>query len=486
MDERVFVVSDLHLGGKPGAGAEPSFQMCMPQSRERLSQFFTWAAGHCNAQRTVRLVLAGDIVDFLAEEDALAEHGYRAFTANQDSACRKLERIFGDTADVWMALAAALKGGVRLTMLLGNHDVELALPAPRRALVARLGNVPFEFLHNGEALPLGPVLIEHGNRSDSWNEIDHDSLRELCSELSRNEPSVRSLQTPGSELVVRVMNGLKHKYRFVDLLKPETSAVLPLIAVLEPRAWSEILGCWKLVTGRLSNRTDVQGKPRDRRNIAAYEQQESASEIAPERHDEDLELARELAGADAHVEVRGNARDIGARDTALGWLDAMRAARDRQEKRPHVERLVRALRRLNRDNISFQVDREHNSYLAPVRAALARGFELVVFGHTHLVKRVRLEDGGHVRYLNTGTWADLIRLPDLGGRDGDADTALARFVDDLATNHLASYREQHPTFVQIDRGSGNRFEADVYWFFGDRAEPVPNGILPVKPAARET
>ena len=39
----------------------------------------------------------------------------------------------------------------------------------------------------------------------------------------------------GSQLVVEVMNAVKRDYPFVDLLKPETEAVLPILAALNPK-----------------------------------------------------------------------------------------------------------------------------------------------------------------------------------------------------------------------------------------------------------
>lgn len=37
--------------------------------------------------------------------------------------------------------------------------------------------VRVEFLLNGEACVAGPLLVEHGNRMDSWNAVHYDALR---------------------------------------------------------------------------------------------------------------------------------------------------------------------------------------------------------------------------------------------------------------------------------------------------------------------
>lgn len=468
MHERVFVISDLHLGGASGEGKDPGFQMCTAKGRVRLCEFIRWAASHRTSERGVHLVVAGDIVDFLAEEDPGSPHGFRAFTANDADAQRKLVRILERTDEVWQTLRQFCESGARLTLMIGNHDVELGLPAPRRELLSRLSSPNVEFLHDGEALSLGPVLIDHGNRADSWNQIDHDTVRELRSEISRGEPSERTLETPGSELVVRVMNGLKKEYGFVDLLKPETSAVLPLLAVLEPASYERIRDCARLVANSLGNKTDATGKPRDSRKIAGQDGTEASETprasgiVSPDREEQakeslaDLDIARELATAPSSGR---DTRQIGGVDSALGWADIWRAS-GASDRATQLRRLRRGLRRLTRDDISFNVNREEEKYLRPARAAIKRGFRVVLFGHTHLVKRAIWPGRGV--YLNTGTWADLIQLPALDAEDAAAVKQFEQFAEDLACNRLTAWRRQRPTFAQIDRGEGEQVNADVF------------------------
>jgi hypothetical protein len=69
---------------------------------------------------------------------------------------------------------------------------------------------------------VGELLIEHGNRYDSWNILDDNGLRETVSCASRGERPLGELRVcPGSYLVEQVMNPLKKRYHFIDLLKPE-------------------------------------------------------------------------------------------------------------------------------------------------------------------------------------------------------------------------------------------------------------------------
>ena len=59
---------------------------------------------------------------------------------------------------------------------------------------------------------------------------------------------------------------------------------------------------------------------------------------------------------------------------------------------------------------TWDVTREDDKYVRAATASAKRGYRVVVYGHTHLVKRVALGDGA--TYLNAGTWADLMRFPD--------------------------------------------------------------------------
>jgi hypothetical protein len=95
-----------------------------------------------------------------------------------------------------------------------------------------MGSGRVEFIYDNQAFGEKPVLIEHGNRYDSWNVIAHDQLREVRSAMSRGEAPPLFESPAGSRLVINIMNKIKAKFTFVDLLKPEDAALLPLRAAL--------------------------------------------------------------------------------------------------------------------------------------------------------------------------------------------------------------------------------------------------------------
>jgi UDP-2,3-diacylglucosamine pyrophosphatase LpxH len=230
----LYVISDLHLGGIAPSATSPGFQICSEQGQTLLADFLHWVAGQHTDAHGIHLIVNGDSVDFLAEEQ------FEAFTADQNAAEEKLSKIIGRTKTIWHEFRRIAKSGAEVTFGLGNHDIELALPRPRRRLRAELGSGLVDLVFDNSAIAIGDVLIEHGNRYDGWNAIQHDSLRRISSAVSRGEKPQEMLPAPGSVLVIEVMNELKSKYRFIDLLKPEQETVLPMIAALNPSALRKI------------------------------------------------------------------------------------------------------------------------------------------------------------------------------------------------------------------------------------------------------
>lgn len=444
MGKTLFVISDLHLGGAEG------FQMCSASGRARLARFIDWAAAQTHDGTKVHLVLNGDIVDFLAEED---ESGFTAFVVDENKARRKLTRIADDCEPVFAALRRFTAAGNGLTLLIGNHDVELSLPAVRRQFLGLLGEGRIEYLYDNEAFTAGPVMIEHGNRYDGWNMVNHGELRQIRSRLSRGEKPSGFAAQPGSELVARVMNPVKKKFGFVDLLKPETGGVVPILAVLDPGLWQEVGTAM-------------------RESAAAWYRGRFTEDGLPERADY-------VGKVKADKEASG--RQLLPEDLSAGLDEADKAATDSLPRGGQVGRVkdiavdlllkkFRAWR--GKADLTFSVEHEDNAYLKPAREYSKR-FRVVVFGHTHLAKRIDLGDGA--LYLNTGTWADLMRIPAAvyEGDEAAGLEALTRFLHDVEKNNIAGFRRQVPTFARIELDGNERLQSADVLFFDDDDGAVP-------------
>jgi UDP-2,3-diacylglucosamine pyrophosphatase LpxH len=442
MRTTLYVISDLHLGGAPGDNGQPGFQICPPRNQARLAQFINGLPGP-GPDADVRLVLAGDIVDFLAEEQ------FEVFTADRHAARAKLEHIIAITRPVWTALKDfVVQRGGALTLMLGNHDLELCLPGVRQLLLDTIGTGRVEFLYDNQAYTCGSVLIEHGNRFDEWNAVPHGALRRFRSQLSRGETPSPFPALPGSQLVVEVMNRLKNDYSFVDLLKPETAGVLPILAALGAGSLRSIWQGFQKYCQTFAVDFDEHRVPVDETYIGARENADQAL----------FDLAEDIA-------LGGEGTQVGAiTDVLTGARDAVSA----KVREYHRGALFKALRgRAESHRLAFDVEQEIAIYATPARQAVQAGYQVVVYGHTHLVKRVPLGDqrGPLPVYMNTGTWADLIRVPDAvwAADEEAARLALREFVTDLESDTVERWRRAAPTFARIELDGTVVVSSDVYF-----------------------
>jgi UDP-2,3-diacylglucosamine pyrophosphatase LpxH len=473
----IFVISDLHLGGAPASDGKPAFQMCTEAGRAQLERFITWATGRLGGEWDVQLVVAGDIVDFLAEE---REGGFQAFTRDDAQATEKLRVILNDTAGVWRCFANIVQRGGALTLMLGNHDLELSLPGPRRLLLDTLGPGRVEFIYDNQAFTFSDVvLVEHGNRYDDWNAVPHDDLRETRSRLSRGETSLFD-PLPGSLMVTELVNPTKKELAFVDLLKPQDAALLPFLALLAPNRYEQVKATLKNRIRALRVRYGPGQQPKDR-NFVGLDTEAPA--VPPGLGTGDAEDDALVALADA-VAAGGDAAMVGAVSSFVErWKDAVKGVKETFKKK-QLDLLLDVLRAFRGTNTrAFDVGVEEEKYLQAATESAANGFKVIVYGHTHLPKRISLAGrkssndvaiGPGTFYLNSGTWADLMALP--AGLLAPEKTKNARelleiFANDLAHNRLESWRRQLPTFAAIDVEGGRVTTSEVQ-MLADGESPV--------------
>lgn len=428
--------------------------MCPPSTHALLARFIE-ALPKSDSECESILVIAGDVVDFLAEAP------YQAFTVDENEACAKLEHIFDSSKSVWDALNgfARNKHGT-LNIMLGNHDIELALPRVRQMFIERVGVGRTSLFYDNEACVIGPVLIEHGNRFDAWNAVPHGALRRVRSQLSRRLPVEPGFpELPGSRMVTEVINPLKRQYPFIDLLKPEQAVALPIAAALGAigltttwQAFKKFRDTWAVEYDEAS------GEPTNPDYIAG--------ELDPDQ--EVWDLAQDIAArADIRTDEDGSGGFPDLRAIARSGINAVNTALHaaRLSALFQAFRELGKLRRLHEE--TFAVDREIEGYLVPARRSFEAGFEAVVYGHTHLPKHVKgeREQGGETHYINTGTWADLMCMPE-GVWDQDevqGREAFNRFCQDLGAANLANWRRSMPTYALIEIADGHVCEAGLHF-----------------------
>lgn len=403
---------------------------------------------------TSELVINGDFVDFLAED----HHGWHAFLDDPDAARQVLERIMDDderpTVAVFDALARLVARKTRLTILLGNHDIELSYRPVQDSLLRRIGAGDIRFIFDNDAYRVAPnALIEHGNRYDTSNRVDHDGLRRYRSLRSRDASATPAMASfsppPGSQLVADVMNPIKQRYRFIDLLKPETAPLFALILALEPGLRSKLGDIAKFLIRSVRHRSAANAMPAFQGDAAVTTSDPNVVALGtwfgPEldAYGSDMAARDTLAAATAITEL-------------LVWPGGDLLARAPQFKR--------ALRALD-DDETFVLSAE--SKKSPYRIAAEhltrvrdghRICDYVVFGHTHLARRVELDTGA--TYINTGTWAGLMQYP---RNLADDDARLTTFLQDIRDNRFE--RMFRPRFARIeidDRGLATATTLEPY------------------------
>ena len=381
---RTLILSDLHLGnGGPydifaGAAELPA-----------LLDSFTRTPTH--------VVFNGDSFDFLLNDDPLA------VDSKQTVAQARALVGSAQTAPSLQALGRVLAAGGRATMVVGNHDLELALPEVQAVVRAALGQpaaVASRLVFRDGTEPLllevggARVLVTHGEHNDVANRIDYGSL--LSTDRTRFQ------YPPGSVLVKNLLNPLKHQHRmrYMDLLKPDFQGAVMVALGVKPDALKVLMtsGTLTLIRRMLENQ--------DLPPAFAIEPRDANT---PSEADE--QLARTLAEVDLddeEVEALMSVLDPQSLNS-FDNPDALGRARLKLCKAGFA-----LYARLHR-KVAGTTGTEYFS-LEPAKDELAESERLgrkfshqaVVMGHTHAA---RWHQGNGRVYANTGTWISLLRLP---------------------------------------------------------------------------
>jgi UDP-2,3-diacylglucosamine pyrophosphatase LpxH len=426
----VYVVSDIHLGGRKDE--EGNFQIF--NRGERLGNLIR----HITEQRKdedVALVLNGDIIDSLAEDDV---PGYVAH--NGEIALRMMARLYSDPSfsPVWESLSSLVQTPRRhLIFVVGNHDIELSLPVIEDSIRNKLAQGREDALarihfatHGGGyrcRVANAHVFCTHGNEIDSWNCVDFTKLGELANAINAGRTIALSKWEPnaGTQLVVDVMNTIKRRFPFVDLLKPETAAVASVVMALDKKTlkkvdFSAVIPVLKKnIRGRKAvkdllgpDRSDLPEVPPEAIaeevanellgpsfNRAVQEQRvkmSGASEdnllLAAEKNIADGKKASKLVDSETEQDEL-----LGWEDYVGGWIGFI----------PRKKGLRKALQDWLEDDKTFDVNLKDN-YYKEMKKRVSDQIDFVITGHSHKPRALELSPNRY--YYNCGTWIRTLRL----------------------------------------------------------------------------
>lgn len=421
MLSRAIVLSDIHLG--------PGGPLTVFRDGAALNLFLRKLASD---QLSTELILAGDVFDFLQCSD------YVGF--DPEKAPERFRSIVKHNQAVFEALAAfADHPQHEITILSGNHDPEVLLPAVRTEFekaVKRRGTVKYEELLTGgdderysiwgRSLWDNSVWVVHGDRWDTFNAIHRDAL------LGRS--TQKFVLPPGSHLVFEVLSKLQDggSMPWVYELKPELETVLPLLWYLAPVATKSYLRQhFGLMAGLLKNyvqaallRGPTLGVPQVPAPL------EDLGQILGAILAEDL---REMKPHDAEV-LLAQLED---------WTPKSTPAVPTLAVHDGVRRwLLRAWLRAVRKNNRFLATDGHDGLPTQSQTYWPNALRVLVAGHTHAPRQ-----RSHQRpmYVNAGTWLPIGRLP-----EGD----MKQVIDDIEAGKPWPVTVPR-SFVVIDREGRN-------------------------------
>ncbi len=380
------------------------------------------------------MLINGDLVDFLAERPFLH--------FDPDGAVDKLARIVADGAfaPVWTALREfAAADNCHLFINLGNHDLELALPWVRARLLEILadgspqarGQVTVSVDGSGIRCRVGgaQVLAVHGNEADTWNLADYEAIRRIGRDIVQGVPVGPWIPNAGSRLVVEVMNDVKSRFPFVDLLKPEIEAVIPTILALAPDQRDKIPGIRRTV-GRLlvdwaRRRVGLLGADEQETDAAKVVSGTAAADARGPRRSRS-EPMTSIATREYALSLLDETEErLGRNTPPLSLIDAdtqgdylgARTAFVKMVRRSGTSEVLReALERLGKDR-SFDLTDEDDQFQKLDKQI--GDVDLLLAGHTHL-ERMIPRQRGRGTYFNTGTWVRLIHFDKNALGDPDA------------------------------------------------------------------
>jgi predicted phosphodiesterase len=376
---KTVVLSDTHLGNGQGydifAGAEalPAFLDSFPDP--------------------IRVVINGDVVDFLMNEDPL--------TLEVPRAVEQARAIVENPATraTLQALGRVLAKGGGVFLRLGNHDVEMYLPEVQaifRAALDQPAEIASRLIYQTGEDPMilevggARLLVAHGEHNDAWNRIDYKSL-----EQREGDRYPDFVYPPGSKLVKELLNPLKREYglRFADLVKPDMQGGFLTVLGVDPQAAKAVAGQanilslgWQLLK-RMAGPFTFGDSEEDLQLAGRVEE----AGLTPEEAD-----ALEAILGDGPIAFGG---DDPAGDSALTKLGRVGMKLYATAHRSFVG---------NEATDFFALDPEATEWADGLRLAAKYGVGAVLTGHTHAA---RWAQSAGLTVVNTGTWIWLMSPP---------------------------------------------------------------------------
>ncbi len=409
----------------------------MFSSGDQFNAFCETISADTKSSKPTLLLINGDFVDFLAEPEAHYWNGEIAECYLSNIARRRaFKPVFDGLANF------VSNKGAHLVVVLGNHDIELALPDVREQFINLVTRgdeslrSKIEFAFDGEGYRFevagATALATHGNEVDKFNFTRFDTLSQIIRELSvsgQSETAANWKPSAGTVFVIDAINKIKRNFPFVDLLKPEEVTFLTLV-ILAPKNLTVADEFASMVATAAVNEIK---RPASERRFLEFD---PGSPKPVNRRSSAIEmLANEYV---SNPDLNQDELIYGVDEGSLGLTDWVEAARNAVselvDRGVHVARDVRdqmrdaakdthagVLRRslmplLGDESPQVRIPGKSDKDLLKV---VRREYDVVFTGHTH-ARRFCSIDSNVGWLVNTGTWAGLMHFGEADVQDANA------------------------------------------------------------------
>ncbi len=229
----LLIVSDVHLGESLRPGSTDVDSRDLELAETQFCGFVRYHQSRRREGKSWRLVINGDLLDFLA---VVVGEGKYGEARNLNASLEKLELIANAHINVCKTLAAFVAAGNRIEIIAGNHDTELQLPEVQERFIELIanagqlgpevtkGSISFHawFFHEP-----GAVWIEHGHQYDDscslrhslvpmnphtqavFENVDTAGMRYMTNQIPNLDPGVTETWTAGGFLKFAFNQGVK-------------------------------------------------------------------------------------------------------------------------------------------------------------------------------------------------------------------------------------------------------------------------------------
>jgi UDP-2,3-diacylglucosamine pyrophosphatase LpxH len=409
------VVSDFHLGaGPPDVRDNPLEDFVADEAFANFLETLRIESDRDNKE--VELIINGDFFEFLqvpAVDECDPQHPYPTeayHDSSQTSSIKRLDLITAGHPLVFDALADFPHVEAprrRMTLIKGNHDVNLYWPGVKkrlREILGATGRRASTLLFAERYVSRESIYVEHGHQYaeqlNRWDNFDDPRDQDNPDQL---------LYPPGSQFVIDFFNSVERDRAWTDSLKPLTAL-----------AWYSLEWDFFFAARMLSTMT---------RHVPTIGiDTESNTDDSPDR------LCRQLSdGATCQeLSVRYRAfpefrRDFHMRAGQL-LVPAASPPGVFAWPMPPADEFAAEIARTEIEEIDASMRR------VAARIATTQGARVVVFGHTHRPRIQTLED--NIALVNCGSWQWL------GGHDSSDVSAWQEMFThptQVAPRHRLSY-----------------------------------------------